>query len=100
MLSKLARSSTLNLDGEFQREENTVDQAGGFVQALCALKIRNILIKYYIKAKIVKKLHSSFSRDIEVQEGFWALAKYKGKYVLLPRTVCKFPFSPLPLIPG
>lgn len=35
-----------------------------------ATKIRKIDIKYYIKVEIVRRLSSSSSRDLEIQQGF------------------------------
>lgn len=44
-----------------------------------ATKIRKIDIKYYIKVEIVRRLSSSSSRDLEIQQGFWATNKVQSK---------------------
>lgn len=50
-----------------------------------AAKISRINIKYYIQVKIVRRLHSSSSRDLEFQKVFWATNKIQSKYMFLQR---------------
>lgn len=66
-----------------------------------ATKIRMIDIKYYIKVKIVRRLSSSSSRDLEIQQGFWATNKLRvNKCFYTEKQSCNFSFSPSPLISG
>jgi len=70
MLSKLARSSTLNSARKFKEEGTSLKKAGDLDKVSLATKTKRIDITCYIKVKIIRKLHSSSSRDLELQNGF------------------------------